>query len=234
MIKFRGAERRRHDRSNGQDVWFTFGSRNLDLDSDGFGCLENLSESHLPPGAPSSPQLGHPAEVMTYVSQGALAHQDSTGHSEVILAGEFERATVTQAVARSEKNASQTQWAHIFRIWLRPPHHGPAPGPEKRRFSRAERSGRLCVVASSDARRGSLQIHQDVLIYSALLDPGQHVIHGLAPGRCAWLHLVLGQANLGDLVLMTGDSAKIMAEVAVSVTAQEKTEIILFDLGEPP
>ncbi len=234
MITVRGTDRRRHDRRNRQDVWLTFGARNLDLDSDGFGSLEHLSENHLPPNAQSSSQLCHQAEFITYVRQGALAHKDSSGQAGVILAGEFERMTATQTVRRREKNASPTRWAHIFRIRLRPVRHGLTAGHEKRRFSRAERRGLLCVVASPDARGGSLLIHQDVLMYSALLAPGQHVIHKLLPGRCAWLHLVVGQATLGDVLLTTGDSAKIMAERAVSLTAQEETEIILFDLGEPP
>ena len=67
---------------------------------------------------------------------------------------------------------------------------------------------------------------------SALLDPGQHVVHELLPGRSAWLHLVQGEVTLGDVVLTTGDSAGVTAERAVSLTAQEETEILLLDLGE--
>jgi len=54
---------------------------------------------------------------------------------------------------------------------------------------------------------GSLRIHQDALIYSAMLDPGQHVVHELSQGRTAWLHLVRGEVDLGDVILTTGDGA---------------------------
>jgi len=72
-----------------------------------------------------------------------------------------------------------------------------------KRFSAAERRDGLCVVASPDGRKGSLRIHQDALVYSAMLDPGQHVVHELSPGRKAWLHVVQGEITLGDLVLTT-------------------------------
>jgi redox-sensitive bicupin YhaK (pirin superfamily) len=67
---------------------------------------------------------------------------------------------------------------------------------------------------------------------SALLEPGQHVVHELSQGRIAWLHLVEGEATLGDIVLTTGDGAGVTGERAVSLTAQSETEILLLDLGE--
>ena len=149
------------------------------------------------------------------------------GRSGVIQAGEFQRMTAGRGLRHSETNASRTEWAHVFQIWLRPSEAGLEPGHEQKRFSAAERRGGLCVVASPDARRGSLRIHQDALVYSAMLDPGQHVIHELSQGRSAWLHLVQGEVTLGDIVLTTGDGAGVTAEPAVSLTAREETEILL-------
>jgi redox-sensitive bicupin YhaK (pirin superfamily) len=88
----------------------------------------------------------------------------------------------------------------------------------------------LCVVASPDARSGSLRVHQDARMYSALLDPGQHLVHELAQGRSAWLHVVHGEVTQGEVVLTTGDGAGIVNERAVSITAQEQSEILLIDL----
>ncbi len=231
MITLREGERRHHDQRNQQTIWLTFYPRGrMDRNAERFGVLESFSEYHLPPNARVPRQLYHDAEIVTYVRGGALASEDSTGHSGVIHAGEFQRLTAKTAVRRSEKNASKTQWAHVFQIWLRPSRTNLTLGHEKKRFSTAERRGLLCAVASPDARGRSLRIHQDTLLFSALLDPGQHLIHELAPGRSAWLHIVHGQATLGDLVLTSGDGAGITAERAVSLTAQEETEVLLLDL----
>ena len=149
----------------------------------------------------------------------------------MLQAGEFQRTTPGREVRQGETNASRTDWAHVFRLWLRPSEAELDPGREQKRFSTAERRGALCVVASPDARRGSLRLHQDALLYSALLGPGKHVVHALPEGRSAWLHLVEGEITLGDVILFSGDGAGLTAERAVSLTAREETEILLVDLG---
>lgn len=232
MITLRRANERHHDRRRKQEVWHTFRPDGADALAGGFGALEILDEDRLPPGAGVPRHPHRDAEIVTYVREGALAQEDSMGGSGVIHAGEFQRMTAGRGIRHSETNASRTDWAHVFQIWLSPSEAGLEPGHEQKRFSAAERRGGLCVVASSDARRGSLRIHQDALVFSAMLDAGQHVIHELSQGRCAWLHLVQGEVTLGDTVLTTGDGAGVAAEPAVSLTAREETEILLVDLVE--
>jgi len=235
MITLRRAKERHHGRSRKQEVWRTFHPRDrADALADGFGALEALDEDHLPPGA-SIPRHRHrDGENVTYVRAGALVHEDSMGRSGVIHAGEFQCTAGGRGIRHTERNASQAESSHVFQIWFHPSEVGLEPGQAQKRFSAAERKGRLCVVASPDARSGSLGIHQDALVYSALLDPGQHVAHEISPGRRVWLHLVQGKATLDDITLSTGDGAGVATERAVSLTACEETEILLVDLGRPP
>ncbi len=233
MITLRRANERQHDRRRKREVWHTFYPEDrTDALAEGFGTLEILDEDHLPPGAGIPRHPHRAAEIVTYVREGALAHEDSMGRSGVIHAGEFQRMTAGRGIRHTETNASRADWAHVFQIWVRPSEAGLEPGHEQKRFSAAERRGGLCVVASPDARRGSLRIHQDALMYSALLDPGEHVVHELSHGRGAWLHLVQGEVTLGDIILTTGDGAGVTAERAVSLTARDETEILLLDVGE--
>jgi len=234
MITLRRAQERRHDRRGRQRSWLTFYPQNrADPLAGGFGALESLDEVRLSPGAGVPRRQPRDAEILTYVREGALAYEDSTGHSGVIHAGEFQRMTAGRAIRHGATNASRSDWTHVFQMWLHPSEAGLEPNQEQKRFCAAERRGGLCVVASQDARRGSLRIHQDASLYSAMLDPGEHVVHELSPGRSTWLHLVQGEATLGDLVLSTGDGAGVTAERAVSLTAREETEILLLDLGKP-
>jgi quercetin 2,3-dioxygenase len=198
---------------------------------DGFGALEILAEDRVPPSADVPRHSHEDADIVTYVREGVLAYEDSAGRSGVIHAGEFQRMTAGRRSGYKQANASRSDWAHVFQICLLRDEARPEPRNEQKRFSAAERRGVLCLVASRDARRGSLRIQQDAFIFSAMLDPGQHVVHELSHGRSAWLHLVHGSATLGDIVLSAGDGAGISAERAVSVTAREYTEILLLDLG---
>jgi redox-sensitive bicupin YhaK (pirin superfamily) len=235
MITVRRSTERHHDRRHAREAWLTFHPLDrADRLADGFGALETLDEERLPPGS-GIPRFPHrDTEIITYVREGALAFQDSTGGSGAVQAGQFQRVSAADGPRHRESNASRTEWAHLVRIWLRPAEAGLEPGHEERRFSAAERRDHPCLVASTDGRRGSLRVRQDVLVHAALLDPGQHLVHELAPGRRAWLHLVQGQVVLGDLILATGDGAGITDERAVSLTALEATELLLVDLGAAP
>jgi redox-sensitive bicupin YhaK (pirin superfamily) len=233
-ITLRRASDRHHDHSRKLEAWLTFDPQDpAGLLEVGLGNLELLKECRLAPGAGVPRTSGHDTEILTYVREGALAYENSMGGSGVVQAGEFQRVTAGRGLRRSQTNASRTDWAHFFQIWLHPSEVDLDPGHEQKRFTAAQRRGGLCVVASPDARRGSLRIHQDALIYSALLDPGQHVVRELSQGRSAWLHVVQGEVTMGDIVLCTGDGAGVTAERAVSLTAREESEILLVDLAQP-
>lgn len=233
MITLCRANERNHERSRKQDVWATFRAPNpASPISQGFGSLELLDEERLPPGATVARHANRDTEILTYLREGAVAQQDSTGHSGVLYAGEFRRTRTGRGVRYREVNASRTDAAHIFRLYLRPSETGLEPSDEHKRFSTADRRYGLCCVASRDARQGSLRIHLDALLYSAVLDRGQHVAHELLQGRSAWLHIVEGEATLAGQVLLTGDGVGLTAERSVSFTARAPTEVLLLDLGE--
>jgi len=233
MITLRRSGERHHDRRRKHEVWLTFDAKDRsDVLADGFGALQVLDEDRLSPGGDLSRRPDRDAEIVIYVCGGALAYDDSTGRAGVIQAGEFRRTTAGHGRRQHETNASRSDWAHVFQIWLRATQAAVDPRHEQKRFSTAERRGELCVVASPDARRGSLRLNQDAVLYSAMLEPGRHVVHELSPRRTAWLHIVQGDATLGDIVLSTGDGVGVTAERAVSLTARVRTEILLLDLGE--
>jgi redox-sensitive bicupin YhaK (pirin superfamily) len=234
MITIRRAIERHHVRRRKQETWRTFHPGDqADGAADGFGALSALDEIRLSPSAGAAPSPDQGAEIVTYVLKGALAQGDSTGRSGVIHVDEFQRMT-TGRVRHSERNASQKDWAHVFRLSLRPSEAELDCAHEQRLFPVAERRGVLRVVASNDGRRGSLRVHQDALVYSSIIDVGQHLIHPLRSGRIAWLHVVRGEIALAGFVLVAGDGAGVTGEPAVSFTAREDAEILLVDLGAPP
>ena len=231
MIIVRRAKERRHVRRHDGEGWLTFYPQNrVKPLIGGFGLLESFTEDRLPPGAGVPVHPRHDAEIVTYVWAGSLAHEDAAGRSAILHAGEFQRMSAGHRMRHSETNASRTDWAHIFQMWLHPMTPGLEPSQEQKRFCAADRRGGLCVVASPDGRNGSLRIHQDAVIHSAMLDPGQHLVHELSPGRSAWLHIVRGEVTIDDVVLSTGDGAGMTMARAVSLTAQVETEILLLDL----
>lgn len=235
MILFCRAEERHHHRRHERDIWQTFHAQDSKggLPRPGFGLLESLEEGWLPPGTQMPRHPPHDAEIITYVREGALVHEDSLGTAGVVHAGEFHHRTVGRRTRHSETNVSRSARAHVFRLWLRGETEF-EPGHEQARFSVAQRRGGLCLTASPDGRRGSLRFHQDALLYSAVLEPGQHVVHELGQGRGAWLHLIEGKVTFGEGFLSLGDGVGVTEERSVSLTARERTEILLLDLRQLP
>jgi hypothetical protein len=231
MIILRRAKDREYEQRRKHEVWLTFPQGSADPLKGGFGTLETLNEGRLAPGAGAPRHPHRDDEVITYAQEGALAYEDSMGCSGVIQAGEFQRMTAGGGIRHNETNASRIDPAHVFQMGLRSWEAGLEPGYEQKRFSAAERRDGLCIIASPDARKGSLRLHQDALVYSAMLDPGQHLVYELSQERRAWLHVVQGEVSLGDVILTTGDGAGFTAERAVSLTAREESEILLLDLG---
>jgi len=235
MVTLRRDRQRRHVQRGKQDIWHTFFPHDHPGPlADGFGVLVVFDEIRLRPGESTELHPGDEAEMVTYLYKGALSQEDSAGNSGVIHAGEFQRMSTGCRIRHKETNASRSDWAQVFRISLRPSEVGLDCAREQKHFSVAQRSNVLCVIASPDGRKGSLRIHQDALIYSSILDQGHHAIHELLPGRCAWLHIICGEATLNDIVLTQGDSAGFKTEPSVSLTAHENTEILLVDLGPAP
>lgn len=232
MITVRRGDERKHVRRRQREAWLTFaGQDQSTLVPSGFGPLTVFEEGRLPPRTSHRKPIREEAEIITYVREGTLAYEDSTGRSGLLSAGEFQRMTAGRGIRYGETNTSPTEWAHVFQLWLRPSVVGLEPGHEQILFSIAQRRGLLRIVASPDGQNGSLLIHQNALLFSTILDRGQHVVHELSEGRCAWLHIVQGTARCGVVTMGTGDGAGIEAEPSVSLTASEETEVLLLDLA---
>ena len=230
MIVVRRGTERQHIQSGKCDIWLSFYPENhAGVLSEGFGGLAIFNEMRLPPSESSDPHPMNETETITYVYKGALAQEDSKGYSGVVHTSEFQRMTTGRVIRYKETNASRTDWAHIFRIYLLPSEVGLDCTHEHKHFTAAERRKVLCAVVSPDGRKGSLRILQDTCIYSSILDPGQHIVHELLPGRKAWLHIVYGEATVNGIDLVQGDSVGIIGEPSVSLTVQENTELLLVD-----
>ena len=227
----RSAERRRLKRGN-HDTWMTFDPDNpSDPLRSGFHALESLNEEKLGPEVASYPHTQADAEIITYVREGSLIHQDAGGGLGRLGPGEFQRTRACRGIRHRAVNGSLLDYAHVFQFCITPKGVGMQPAQEQRRFPLADREGVLRMVLSPDGGQESLPIDQNVRLYSSILLLGHHLIHELGAGRGAWLHVVKGRVKLREHDLRAGDGAALENESALSFTAQEPAEVLLFDLS---
>lgn len=197
----------------------------------GFGPLRVINEDRVQPGTGFATHGHRDMEIVSYVLEGALEHEDSLGTGSVVRPGEVQRMSAGTGIRHSEFNPSQVEPLHFLQIWLLPGETGLPPSYEQKTFADDDKRGRLRLVASRDGRDGSVLIHQDADLYATRLDRDAAVVHALAAGRRAWVQVVRGELDLNGRRLRAGDGAGIENESIIRIAAAaDDVELLLFDL----
>jgi redox-sensitive bicupin YhaK (pirin superfamily) len=197
----------------------------------GFRSLRVLNEDRVIPGAGFPAHSHRDIEIVTYVLQGKLKHEDGLGHGAVVGPGEVQRISAGSGITHSEYNASPDAPLHLLQIWIIPDRTGTPPAYAKAPLSAGERSGSLVLAAGPEGSGAAVAIAQDARIYAATLDAGVMAVHTLAAGRGAWLQVARGLVALNDTEMREGDGAAIEDETRIAVEALTDSEILLFDLA---
>ena len=197
----------------------------------GFRALRVINEDRVQPGQGFGTHGHQDMEILSYVLEGGLQHQDSLGNGAVIRPDDVQRMSAGTGVRHSEFNASSTEPVHFLQIWLLPERAGGKPGYEQKTFGRSGREGRLVLIASRDGRDGSVTVHADAQVYAGLFGPGQSAGLPLAPGRHAWVQVARGRARINGHDLVAGDGAAFVDEKAVEVEEGDGAEVLVFDLA---
>ena len=209
---------------------FSFGSY-YDPAHMGFGPLRVINEDRIQPSQGFGTHGHKDMEIITYIIRGALEHKDSMGNGSVIRRHDVQRMTAGTGVMHSEFNHLDDELTHLLQIWLLPESGGLEPGWEEKSFDATDKSNRLCLIASRDARDGSLKVHQDADLYAAILDEGHELEHRFARGRRGWMQIVDGTVIVNGETLTAGDGAAIADVETLDIVARADAEFLLFDMA---
>ena len=197
----------------------------------GFGALRVINEDVVAPGKGFAPHPHANMEIVTLVLAGQLAHRDTLGNLATIGAGEVQRMSAGSGIEHSEFNPSDADPVHLLQIWLHPLHADQTPGYAQRAFAPEACEGRWQQVVSPDGEGDSLSIDQDARIFLTRLSAGSDLTHVLSGQRRAFVQVIQGQAQLGEVSLHTGDGAAIQGDGVLMLHAESDTQAVLFDLA---
>ncbi len=233
MMTIRPAAERGHGEAGGWlDSRFTFSFADYhDPRHMGFRALRVINDDHVAPARGFGMHGHRDMEILTYVLDGAVAHQDSMGTKAVVRPGEVQRMTAGTGVMHSEMNPLRDQELHLLQIWIVPDRRGLPPSYEQIAFPEAERRGKLRVVASRDGRDRSVTVHQDVTVWAGLFDGDEAALLPLDAGRHAWVHVARGALTVNGTRLSAGDGAAITDAPVIELSAGEAAEVLVFDLA---
>lgn len=219
---------------------FSFGS-NYEPDNTHHGLLLVNNDDRVAPGTGFDTHPHRDMEIVTWVMQGSLVHQDSTGNNGVIYPGLAQRMSAGRGILHSEKNDSWTltgreshsEPVHFVQMWVVPDESGRDPGYQQLEIDDELLRGRLVTIASGmPEHRDQAAItigNKYAALHGARLQAGESVQLPQAP----YLHLFVprGAVSLeGAGELLEGDAARLTATGGQRVTATEPAEILLWEM----
>ncbi|KAA0110893.1 pirin-like bicupin family protein [Mycolicibacterium sp. P9-22] len=219
---------------------FSFGG-NYEPDNTHHGLLLVNNDDRVAPGTGFDTHPHRDMEIVTWVMQGSLVHQDSTGNNGVIYPGLAQRMSAGRGILHSEKNDSWTltgrethsEPVHFVQMWVVPDESGRDPGYQQLEIDDELLRGRLVTIASGmpeHREQSAITIgNKYAALHGARLQAGESVQLPQAP----YLHLFVprGAVSLeGAGELLEGDAARLTATGGQRVTATEPSEILLWEM----
>jgi quercetin 2,3-dioxygenase len=235
MLTIRKAKDRGHTNLGWLDSYHTFSFGGYhDPNHMGFRALRVLNDDRVAAGRGFGAHGHRDMEILSYVLEGRLAHQDSLGEPRLLGPNEVQAMSAGTGVIHSEFNGSRTEPTHFLQIWIVPEREDIAPSYQQFAYAPSEKRGVLRLMAGPDrdVQPPAAFIHQNARMYAAVLGPGESVTHALAPGRHAWVQCASGAIEVNGVALEEGDGAALSDERTVELRGNGGTgELLLFDLA---
>jgi quercetin 2,3-dioxygenase len=195
----------------------------------GWGALRVWNDDRIAANTGFPPHPHRDMEIITYVREGAITHQDSLGNTGRTAAGDVQVMSAGTGIRHAEWNKEPVATT-LFQIWIEPTRTGEAPGWGAKPFPRGERAGRFVVLASGFAEDAdALPIRTDARVVAATLKAGETAEYRLGAARRGYLVPATGAVEVGGVRVQARDGLAIADEEVLAVTALEDAELVLVD-----
>ncbi|MBB3226736.1 hypothetical protein FHW69_001326 [Luteibacter sp. Sphag1AF] len=195
----------------------------------GWGTLRVWNDDVIAAGTGFPPHPHSDMEIITYVREGAITHEDSLGNKGRTEAGDVQVMSAGTGIRHAEYNAEPGE-TRIFQIWIMPNRTGEKPAWGARPFPKGDRSGRFVTLASGMAGdEDALPIRADARVLGATLKAGESVEYALGEGRFGYLVPATGLIEINGKRVEARDGAAFTDEPSVTITALEDAELVLVD-----
>ena len=194
-----------------------------------WGNLRVWNDDEIAAGAGFPPHPHADMEIITYVREGAITHEDSLGNKGRTGAGDVQVMSAGTGVRHAEYNA-EPGTTTIFQIWIEPTRRGEKPAWGAKPFPRDDRAGQFVVLASGfGADVDALPIRTDARVVGATLKAGESATYPLGATRRGYLVPATGEVEINGVRVQARDGVAISGEDSLTVTAIGDAEIVLVD-----
>ncbi|AZV41732.1 pirin [Peribacillus asahii] len=167
-------------------------------------------------------------EIISYVVDGGLTHQDSMGNKSTITRGQVQYMSAGTGVYHSEHNMGDNT-LRMLQIWIIPDHSGHTPHYGDFRFDMEARHNKWLHMVSSKEGSAPIQINQDANLYALELDPGKEISFPVKEGRQAYLVQIEGSSTINELTLNARDALEIVEE-DIHIKANDTSHVLVIEM----
>lgn len=192
----------------------------------GVSVLRVINDDMVMPGQGFGKHGHRDMEIISYVIEGALQHEDSTGNKYIVPAGDVQLMSAGSGVTHSEFNASKTDKVKFLQIWIQPNIIGIKPSYKQKSIVQ---KGPMTPLVTPTGKQGSLSIHQDASLFRFVLKANENFTLTTAK-RLGYLHLIKGEVIVDDQQFSAGDAFAVEPEQKLALTATSAIEALWFDL----
>lgn len=194
-----------------------------------FGALRVVNDDTFDPqgGFPTHPH--NDMEIISYVVEGELTHQDSLGNGRTLTKGQVQYMSAGKGILHSEFNRTD-KLLRFLQIWILPDAQNYEPNYGDYDFVWEDRESAWLQIASGKDGSAPVKINQDMNVSVVNLKAGSEISYELQEGRQAYLIQIEGTGSLNGNMLTERDAAEIVDERTLSLSADTESHYILFDM----
>lgn len=199
-----------------------------------YGPLRVFNDDTIQPGQGFDLHPHRDMEIVTYVIDGELEHEDNRGNKGVIRPGEIQVMTAGYGIMHAERNHSDKKPLHLLQMWVIPDKKELVPSWQQKTYSKEQRLDKLLQVVSpiDSNSNGALTVHQNASFYVSSLTSGAEISHKLQSGQKAYVFVIGGKVQINGTTLEERDAAKIEDESKLAIKSEKPSELILIELPE--
>ena len=195
----------------------------------GWGAIRVWNDDEIAARSGFPPHPHRDMEIITYVREGAITHQDSMGNKGRTAAGDVQVMSAGTGVRHAEYNLEDEKTT-LFQIWVQTDVPGAEPGWGARAFPKDDRAGTFVTLASGFAEDNeALKINAAARVLGATLKAGEQAELSLDPARHAYLVAVGGAIEVNGRRAEPRDGIAVTGEETLTIRAVEDAEIVLVD-----
>jgi len=195
-----------------------------------FGVLRVINDDLIAPHTGFGTHPHRDMEIISYVVDGELTHEDSMGNSNSITRGQVQYMSAGTGVYHSEYNHGDST-LRLLQIWVFPDRNGRKPNYGDFRFNWDDRKNKWLHMVSDKEGDAPIIVNQDVNFYALELEEGKEMSFPVKEGRQAYLVQIEGNSTINDMSLTARDGLEIVEE-EIQIQSQDTSHILVIEMNK--